>query len=290
MDRKVPSSIMPHMRIAGAVVAILALVLAVGLAVWRVTARSAVKPVDLTSLYWIYYKEDLARLQPLNPDLIGQTLSGPGTYVLEQSAGGTMPAGAIPTQTFFSDAGLQAAIANDTVIPGVKAVLDDPENWAATPISEQQNPLPAMRQFGQDAQAGGYQALLAPGRDLTAAPGAACAQTPSQNLTQAYLACDIAAAAADAPIYVIQTAPVETNVTQLTQLVQQAATQARSANPNVIIIATLSTTSNGGAVSSAALATATRTMLPYVQGFLLNTTAATDGQMISCLQALDTGS
>jgi hypothetical protein len=280
----------PRPSIVAGIAAILAVMLAAGLIVWRVSAKSAQKPVNLSSLYWVYYKEDLNRLLPLNPSLVQQTLSGPGTYVLQQSGNGSVPQGAIPSQTFYDYADLQTAISSGSILPGVQAVMDDPENWSQTPLPEQQSPLHYMQQFGQTAQNAGYTAILAPGRTLTQTPGAVCGKTQGQTLTQAYLSCNLASAAANAPIFVIQAAPVETDTTQLTQLVSQAAAQARAANPNVIVLATLSSAPSGNTVDPSVITAAARTMLPYVQGFLLNTSASTDSSMITALNALSSGS
>lgn len=273
------------------VAAILALLLVVGLALWRISAQSAVKPINLATLRWIFYKEDLNRLRKADPALIDTMLSGPGTYALEQSAAGALPSGAIPAQTFFSYTDFQSAIQNGTVIPGVRAVLDDPEGWAATPVAEQQDPLPAMQLFGQAAQANGYTGILAPGRDLMQVPGGVCTKRqPSDTLSQAYIYCGIPAAAAYAPVFVIQSAAVETNQAQLTQLVQAAAAQALAANPNVVVLATISSTAGGSPVDPSVLTQAARSILPYVHGLLLNSTQATDPAMLSFLHALAAGS
>lgn len=251
-------------------------------------ARPAATPVSLSSLYWIYYKEDLSRLQPMAPGLIGQTLSGPGSYALEHNAGGSpLPSGVRPVQLFFSYADEQAALQGGGILPGVKMLAYDPEDWAATPVAEQQQPLSYMRQFAAAAKAGGYQVEQAPGRDLMQVSGAACGQQKGQTLSQAYVSCNLAGAAAGASIYVIQAAPVETDLPDMTQLVKQAAAQARAANPNAIVLATLSTTTPGNtSVSGAAINAAARAALPYVQGFEVNSTAATDSQFIAFLHDL----
>lgn len=270
---------------------ILVIMLAVGLIIFHRTARSANTAVNLSSLYWIYYKEDLNRLRALDPAIIDATLSGPGTYVLEQSGGGSrLPGGAIPTQLFFGSAAVTTAARPGTIIPGVRNVAYDPENWPVTPVAEQQNPMAAMKTFAESARGQGMQPMLLPGRDLMQVPGGRCTKKQGETLTDAYLRCGVPAAAAYAPIYVIQSAPVELDLTQVGNLVRQAAAQARAVNPDVIIIATLNMTPGGKPVSDTAVCQAARKILPYVQGFLINSTRSTDSRMISFLRALQGGS
>lgn len=278
-------------HILAGVVAMLLLLLAVGLAVWRVTARSANKPVNLSALYWVVYKEDVIRMNAADPAIVRKLAAGPGSYAFEQSAGGTpMPSGFIPVQLFFSNASLQTAIDNNALLSGVQWAADDPEAWSRTPVAEQQDPVPYMQKFSQAAQGKGRKVLLVPGRDLMQVPGAVCGQKQGQTISQAYVACGLPKTAAYASVYVIQAAPVELDQTALVQLVQQAAAQARAANPNVVVIATLSTTPNGSPVGYTAINQAARKILPYVQGFELNSTAATDSRMIAFLHALESGS
>ncbi len=252
-----------------------------------VSASSMGNPISLSSMYWIFYKEDFNHINAKAPALIKQMVAGPGTYVLEQRAGGTpLPAHVIPVQYFFSSAGLQAAIDHHQVIPGVKVVADDLENFAITPAPERKNPIPAMRGFADAAHANGYRPILIPGRDLMRVPRAVCSQQPGTTISQAYLRCGLPAAAAYAPIYVIQAAAVETNLSALRQLIQDGAAQARKANPRALILATLSVSPNGLYVPYTAVVVAAKAIRPYVQGFFINNLRPSDSRMIGFLQAL----
>ncbi len=252
-----------------------------------VSASSMGKPIGLSSVYWIFYKEDFNHLNVEAPALIKQVAAGPGTYVLEQRAGGDrLPASVIPVQYFFSSTGLQAAIDHHQVIPGVKVVADDLENFAVTPAPERKNPIPALKGFGDAAHAHGYRSILMPGRDLMRVPGAVCSQRPGTTISQAYLRCGLPTAAAYAPIYVIQAAAVETNLSALRQLVQDGAAQARKANPHALVLATLSVSPNGLYVPASAVAVAAEAIRPYVQGFFINDLRTSDSRMIAFLQAL----
>ncbi len=252
-----------------------------------VSASSMGNPISLSSMYWIFYKEDFNHINAKAPALIKQMVAGPGTYVLEQRAGGTpLPAHVIPVQYFFSSAGLQAAIDHHQVIPGVKVVADDLENFAITPAPERKNPIPAMRGFADAAHANGYRPILIPGRDLMRVPRAVCSQQPGTTISQAYLRCGLPAAAAYAPIYVIQAAAVETNLSALRQLIQDGAARARKANPRALILATLSVSPNGLYVPYTAVVVAAKAIRPYVQGFFINNLRPSDSRMIGFLKAL----
>ena len=168
----------------------------------------------------------------------------------------------------------------------MKVVADDLENFAVTPAAERKNPIPALREFGDAARAKGYRSILMPGRDLMRVPGAVCSQRPGTTISQAYLRCGLPTAAAYAPIYVIQAAAVETNLSALRQLVQDGAAQARKANPHALVLATLSVSPNGLYVPASAVAVAAEAIHPYVQGFFINDLRPSDSRMLGFLRAL----
>lgn len=253
----------------------------------RVSAISVSEPISLSGVRWIFYKEDFNHLNAKVPALINRILAGPATYVLEHRAGGPpLPRNVIPAEMFFSSAALQAAINHHRVIPGVKFVVDDLEDVGAAPTAERRNPIPAMKGFARAADSGGYQPVLIPGRDLMLVSGAMCAKQRGHTISQSYLHCGLPAAAAYAPIYVIQSAAVETNLPALRQLVRQAAAQARKANPRVIIFATLSVSPNGIFAPYTAVVQAARAIRPYVQGFEMNNIRPSDWRMIHFLASL----
>jgi len=187
---------------------------------------------------------------------------------------------------FFSSATLKAAIDHDRVIPGVKVVVDDLEDLGTTPAAERKEPIPAMKGFAHAAHANGYRPILIPGRDLMLVSGAMCSQQRGHTISQSYLRCGLPAAAAYAPIYVIQSAAVETNLSALRQLVREGVTQARRANPNVTIFATLSVSPNGAYVPYITVVRAAEAIRPYVQGFEMNNIRPSDWRMIHFLAGL----
>jgi len=294
---------MPWPRTTAAIAGLAALVLAVGS--WSpVSARSvsgsarslsgpvsfSSGPISLSSVQWIFYKEDFNHLKDENPALIKQIVASPATYVLEHSVGGhRLPRQVIPAEMFFSTAELQAAIEQGQVIPGVKVVIDDLEDLPTTPSAELDAPIPAMKEFAQAATANGYEPVPIPGRDLMLVSGAKCSKQPGFTISQAYLRCGLPAAAAYAPIFVIQAASVETNLPALRQLVHNAAARARKANPNVTIFATLSVSPNGAYVPASAVVQAAELIRPYVQGFAMNNVRPSDPRMLDFLTGLSQG-
>jgi hypothetical protein len=208
-------------------------------------------------------------------------------FLPEHRAGGPpLPPQVIPAEMFFSSAELQAAIKHHRMIPGVKFVADDLEDLGLAPAVEQKEPIPAMKGFAHAADTHGYQPVLIPGRDLMLVSGAMCAKQPGHTISQSYLHCGLPAAAAYTPIYVIQSAAVETNLPALRQLVQEAAAQARKANPHVTIFATLSVSPNGTFVPYTAVVQAAKAIRPYVQGFEMNNIRPSDWRMIHFLAGL----
>ena len=277
---------MPRLRVFAAMAGLVAFALVAGFSS-RVSATSVSGPISLSSVHWIFYKEDFNHLRAESPGLIKQILASPGTYVLEHRAGGPpLPPQVIPAEMFFSAAQLQAAIDQGQVIPGVKVVVDDLEDLPTTPTAELDAPRPAMQAFAQAAMANGYQPVLVPGRDLMLVSGAMCAKQPGHTISQSYLRCGLPAAAAYTPIYVIQSAAVETNLPALRQLVQEGAAQARKANPNVTIFATLSVSPNGAFAPYNAVVQAAKAIRPYVQGFEMNNIRPSDWRMIHFLAGL----
>ncbi len=277
---------MPRLRVFAAMAGLVAFALVAGFSS-RVSATSVSGPISLSSVHWIFYKEDFNHLRAESPGLIKQILAGPGTYVLEHRAGGPpLPPQVIPDEMFFSSAELQAAIGHHRMIPGVKFVVDDLEDLGIAPAAEQKQPIPAMKGFAHAADTHGYQPILIPGRDLMLVSGAMCAKQPGHTISQSYLRCGLPAAAAYTPIYVIQSAAVETNLPALRQLVQEGAAQARKANPNVTIFATLSVSPNGAFAPYNAVVQAAKAIRPYVQGFEMNNIRPSDWRMIHFLAGL----
>jgi hypothetical protein len=150
------------------------------------------------------------------------------------------------------------------------AVLYDIEKWGATPWAEQQDPRAYMLKFSRLARAHGLLPILAPGRDLVLVHGAACQKRGSENLSEAYIRCDLAGADAHAAALVVQTQVNQSDVRAFRGFLMQAVRQARAGNPGVAVLAQLATAPLGRPASLAELVAAARSVNGLVQGFSLN--------------------
>lgn len=157
------------------------------------------------------------------------------------------------------------------VAPSIKIIMYDYENWAATPLAEQQNPAPFVKGAAALVHAHGLLFLPAPAVDLVTAmaPGN---QTPADQL---YIQLQIAADAARyADIFLIQSQRFQLTPDIYASFVQRAAAQARQANPSVRVFAAVSTYENGAAVSAEVIMTVINATRMIVDGYLFNIPAA----------------
>jgi len=127
--------------------------------------------------------------------------------------------------------------------PEVEAVMYDPERWKATPPDDQRDPAMAMRVFTAVARAHGYeQVILTPHPNLMEVPGAVCGAFPHETATEAFTRCGIAFTAGEVgDVVEIQAQSLQEDLRAYQDLVTQAASQARAANPDVVLLAGLST-------------------------------------------------
>ena len=140
-----------------------------------------------------------------------------------------------------------------------KWVMYDPENWASTPVNEQQDPVRYMRLFGQLAHANGLKVIQAPSRDIAYVVGAVFPRTPGETADHWYVRANIAGAAAGAgDIYVLQDEGNIDDLAEYASLYNSTAPQARAANPGVKVYSEVST-SNG---TPAEMATAAKSIHP----------------------------
>jgi len=124
-------------------------------------------------------------------------------------------------------------------------LLYDLEKWNYTPVEEQQAPLDSLRQFGQLAHSLGFRVIATPGTDLawvtdTKVPGGR--MRAREKPWEWFLRNEVAACAARfSDMIDIQAQPWVTDVTVYSSYVRAAASQARAANPQVKVLAGLST-------------------------------------------------
>ena len=76
-----------------------------------------------------------------------------------------------PVLSYTSQAQFASDIQSGSITYPYKWVMYDPENWTATPVNEQQDPVKYMTLFGQLAHANGLKVIQAPALDLATVTG-----------------------------------------------------------------------------------------------------------------------
>jgi hypothetical protein len=209
------------------------------------TALGAGAASAATTPGWLMGAGTLAGINTANPALTAQVLNTPATYGAGSSLSGNpiQPGlAATPVLGYTSYAQFASDIQNSQISYPYQWVMYDPEEWAQTPLNEQQNPARYMTLFGQLAHAHGLKVIMAPAMDLGYVAGAATPRLPGETIVHWYIRANIAGAAATAgDIVNIQGESKTTNLQQYDTLFNTAATQARATNPAVQMFAEVST-------------------------------------------------
>jgi hypothetical protein len=190
-------------------------------------------------------------------------------------SGSPVPSGwvSLPEERWTSEAQFATDVAAGTIPAYVKVVHYDNENWAETPLEEQQQPGLYMRLFCQTAHQHHWLCATGPGRDLCPV---AYPSFKGTN-TACYLANNLAGQAAEyADFTDIQGQGLETDgTTAYANFIDTAADQARSANPAIIALGNLSPMPNGSPVTADALNADAQAVCPSkVAGFYMTVTSA----------------
>jgi hypothetical protein len=174
---------------------------------------------------------------------------------------------ATPVVTFASVAALQTALAGGGLPAGAKAILYDPEVWAYTPAAEQRDPVQAAAEAAELARSRGLGFIVAPAMNLTTAldPGGTAPRW------QTFLDLRIIGSMARvAGTVELQAQSLERDPAAYAAFVREAAAQARVANPQVTVLAGLSTNPPGAAVDGQQLTAAIQASRADVDGYWLN--------------------
>lgn len=204
-----------------------------------------------------------------------QTFAHRVTYVTTSDAGpppavhglaGTV----MPTRIYRSYAAFTADLAAGQVSRRVRAVMYDPEKWAATPLPEQLDPRMYMAQFSRLARAHDLLPILAPARDLVLVHGSSCEKHAGENLNQAYVRCGLGTEVRQAGALVIQSQASQFDVATFRNFVAQVAAQARSVNARVTVLAQVATAPLGQEASLSQLLAAVNSVARIADGFSVN--------------------
>ncbi|MGZ8614448.1 MAG: hypothetical protein ACXWX4_07180 [Actinomycetota bacterium] len=193
-------------------------------------------PVIPPSGTWVVTRINAEVLEELDPGLTRAFLGTPDTIAL----GGY--GDAVPAMGWASLAAFEFDVGAGLVPDNVRIVMYDPEAWEHTPLDEQLDPAGAMAGFAALARAHGYLVLMTPHPSLVTVPGAACPMRTDESATAAFLRCGlVAAAAVHADVVDVQLQSLQRNPARYREAIAEAARQARAANPDVQVLAHLTT-------------------------------------------------
>jgi hypothetical protein len=187
---------------------------------------------------WIATATTLARLRALDPAATALYFDRSGSFVL----GGEPEGSGVAARAWSDEAEFEQDLASGAIQPWVRAVMYDPEMWPATPDRERHDPIAAMRAFSRAARAAGYEVILTPHPNLVDVPGAVCERSGTETASAAYIRCGIGTEAARlSDVVEIQAQWLEWDPATYRAFVEATAAQARRANPDVVVLAGLST-------------------------------------------------
>jgi hypothetical protein len=169
--------------------------------------------------------------------------------------------------TVSAIADLSAALAGNQLPAGTRAILYDTEAWTFTPAAEQSDPVQATTTAAELAHAHGLQLIVSPALDLTSVLASGSSTPQWQQFLDLKLAGEIAKVA---DVIELQAQSLERSPATYATFVLEATAQARAANPDVTVLAGLSTNPPGAVVDSQQLAAAIQASWPSVDGYWLN--------------------
>jgi hypothetical protein len=197
-----------------------------------------------------------------------RALAGAQPFILARSGAADVPASwnAQQVRSFTSYAHIKHAFEKGSIDPDVRAIMYDNEGWSFTPSAEQHDPANFVKLAAQLVHEHHLLFIATPAVDLTRvlAPG-------PEKRYEAYLRLNLAADSARyADVYNIQAQGSIRNLEQYSSFVRSAAEQARAANPNVTILAGISTNPSGQHVTADDIIHAIDATRQYVAGYWFN--------------------
>lgn len=223
-----------------------------------------------SAMTWVVDRQALAELggAGMSQNQLTELFDNSHTYLVGTSASGAESAytGAWTTPRSATVTDLRAA----DFSRGEAAVLYDDEDWSLTPQAQQRDPGKYEAEGYRLARADGVEFIAAPALDLVHVLD----PDGSGPLAQRFLNLDVIGEAARyADAVDIQAQSLE-GTAQYASFVTAAARQARAANPDVTVLAGLSTNPSGRAVGSSVLAQDANAVRGVVDGYWLNIPSA----------------
>jgi hypothetical protein len=215
---------------------------------------------------WLLTRTALAQVR--TDSAVREKLRGTRIYEILQPGQRPLPdVAAEPVVTFTSAAALTAAVSGGQLRTGVYGVLYDPEAWPFTPQAEQRDPVSAAARAAAVAHAHGLRFIVTPALNLSTvlSPGA---KGPRWRTFLSLRLVGRLAKVAD--VIEFQAQSLERDTGTYASFVQAAASQARTANPAVSVLAGLSTNPPGAPVDGSQLTAAIGASRSVVTGYWLN--------------------
>jgi hypothetical protein len=223
-------------------------------------------PASLDGPAWLLTRTALAQVR--TDSAVREKLRGARIYEILQPGQRPLPdVAAEPVVTFASAAELTAAVSGGQLRTGVYGVLYDPEAWSFTPPAEQRDPVSAAARAAAVAHAHGLRFIVTPALNLSTvlSPGA---KGPRWRTFLSLRLVGQLAKVAD--VIEFQAQSLERSTGTYASFVQAAASQARTANPAVSVLAGLSTNPPGAPVDGSQLTAAIGASRSVVAGYWLN--------------------
>lgn len=190
---------------------------------------------------WVATRINVDGVSAIDPQVARPFFDVPNSYVIEGWDVWPWASASQRTAYWASEAEFEKDVRSQGGgLPGVQAVLYDPEAWAATPMEEQRDPAAAMQRFADLGRELGYKVVITPGLTLPSVGNATCGGNPDEDAYDAYLRCNIAGTAAKyADVVEVQAQTLQGEPDRYLDFTKKAAVQIRSSNPNAMVISGL---------------------------------------------------
>jgi hypothetical protein len=238
-------------------------------------APGSTPPSDRTSQHWDVTGWNMEQIRDRDEGLAAYFFDTPLAFATGNEDGrqNQVPEGysALPTLKYESYARFRRDVRRGLLDPSIKVVSYNPENWNATPYRERKDPATYMSRFAELARSKGYFVFTAPSRDLMNVKAAECSSRAGETLSEAFLRCRMPESAArHADGYRVQAQVLENDPITYRLFVNEAAAQARAANPSVTILSNLSTSPFDYVATSQMLFDACTSVRDLVDGHYLS--------------------
>lgn len=190
--------------------------------------------------YWATSAGSMQAIAAIDPGVAARAFgSGRGIAL-----GGGSPAGwpgAITGRAWASLAAFEEDLRAGAIPAEVRVAMYDPERWRHTPIEEQRDPVAAIGRFVGWCRRHGLVSMVTPYPRLVTVRGAVFVAERGESEEDAYVRSRITVAAAAADVCETQAQRLQDRPEAYRAFVAATAEQARTANPEVVLLAGLST-------------------------------------------------